>query len=344
MSILRLPNIVIVLMMGLRPLSVFGFPRLSMALLIPAMRPVSVCRTLTINNEGMGRTNGSTGSVAILRSSSTSTFSSSSNGGDRGTILVLGGTGFLGQNVCRKAVEAGYSVVSLSRRGMPAADNISETATRSPSIDYRQGDARKRDVIDAILNDAGINVVGVVHCIGLLFDEASGMGNLNKFVSGSGSLPDTASTYDTITRVTSFHAIDAAIEYTKQKDMRSSLPFVFTSAAEAGWPDVPGGKFMDQMAPDFLKRYLSAKRAVEAKLSASEPPLRPIIVRPSLIYSMDRPASYLPVGAFFVGNAVGLPFVDQPVTVQTLSGAIVNAIGESNVRGVLRYPDINRIG
>jgi hypothetical protein len=207
--------------------------------------------------------------------------------------------------------------------------------------------------------------LGVVHCIGLLFDDASGLGNWNRFVSGSGSLPDTQSTYDSITRLSAFNAIDATLEYIQGNNDRSlsslsSFPFVFTSAAEAGWPDVPGGPQIEEfLAPEWLRRYLVAKRAVEGKLlmitqqrnqdrpsSSSSSPLslRPIIPRPSLIYSLDRPASYLPVGAFFLGNQVlRLPFVDRPVTVQALSNAIVKAIAQEDVSGILRYPQIDEL-
>jgi hypothetical protein len=123
---------------------------------------------------------------------------------------------------------------------------------------------------------------------------------------------------------------------------------------------VPGGAFIEQrLAPDFLQRYLKAKRAVEARLL--DPPsssssssstktttarlLRPIIVRPSLIYSLDRPASYVPVGAFFIGNKLGLPFVDRPVTVQALAAAMIRAMSSdySDVQGILRYPDIDKL-
>ena len=38
---------------------------------------------------------------------------------DRGKLLVLGGTGFLGNSVAARAVLDGYSVTSLSRRGLP---------------------------------------------------------------------------------------------------------------------------------------------------------------------------------------------------------------------------------
>ena len=85
-------------------------------------------------------------------------------------------------------------------------------------------------------------------------------------------------------------------------------------------------------------------RLLESNEQQQLPSLRPIIVRPSLIYSLDRPASYAPVGAFFVGNKLGLPFVDRPVTVQSLVNAIVKSISqESDVEGILRYPEIDAL-
>lgn len=147
--------------------------------------------------------------------------------------------------------------------------------------------------------------------------------------------------------MTAFNAIEGTTDYVKANGLvGSDFPFVFVSAAEAGWPDVPGGQAIEQyLAPDWLRRYLQAKRAVEAKLSEVEKEslLRPVIPRPSLIYSLDRPASYLPVGAFFVGNTIGLPFVDRPVTVQSLANAIVRSIAQQSVRSVLRYAQIDEL-
>lgn len=257
---------------------------------------------------------------------------------EKGKLLVLGGTGYLGQVVCQRAVLEGYSVVALSRRGLPPTSN---RASSSVKIDYREGDARKIESVKNILEEG--DFTGVIHCIGLLFDDASGLGSYNRFVSGSGSLPDSESTYDTITRLSAFNAIDAAIEYAVANNLNRPLPFCFTSAAEAGWPDVTGGKLVESIMPDFIKRYLVAKRAVEAKLMASEPSLRPIIVRPSLIYSMDRLASLPSVGAFALFNKIGLPFVDRPVAVQSLASAMIRAIGRESVKGVLRYPQIDEL-
>ena len=126
--------------------------------------------------------------------------SSSTASNNKGKLLVLGGTGFLGQMVCQRAVVEGYSVVSLSRRGL-----VSPDVPSAAKADYRQGDCRRKEMIATVLDEGGFT--GVIHCIGLLFDDQSGLGSYNRFVSGSGSLPDSDSTYDTITRLTSFHAI-----------------------------------------------------------------------------------------------------------------------------------------
>ena len=207
----------------------------------------------------------------------------------------------------------------------------------------KKGDARDKDVIETVLSQ-GDTFKAIIHCIGLLFDDSSGLRTFNRLVSGSGSIPERESSYDDITRLTAFNAIEAAETYMKELES-TNLPFVFTSAAEAGWPDVRGGSFVESaLSPRWLKRYLKAKRSVEARLKDSVESgsgLRPIVFRPSLIYSLDRVTSLPPVGAFYLGNKIGLPFVDRPVSVQALANASVRAIGDESVSGIQRYKEID---
>ena len=53
-------------------------------------------------------------------------------------MLVLGGGGFAGREVCRNAVAQGYSVTSLTRRGENPEPNNCELLSQ---VQWRAGDA-----------------------------------------------------------------------------------------------------------------------------------------------------------------------------------------------------------
>uniref|UniRef100_A0A7S4RIY3 NAD-dependent epimerase/dehydratase domain-containing protein n=3 Tax=Ditylum brightwellii TaxID=49249 RepID=A0A7S4RIY3_9STRA len=264
----------------------------------------------------------------------------------KGKILILGGSGFLGTAVANRAILEGYLVTSLSRRGKPPK----VSSGSSINIDYRQGDARDLKTIRSILEED--DYTAIIHCIGILFDDGSGLRSMNRFVSGSGSISDKSSSYDDVTRKTAFNAIEAAEEYGRLRFEKNKgnnpkpLPFIFTSAAEAGWTSVRGGNFVEsRLTPKWLKRYIDAKRQVERRLVDHTSPeyMRPVIFRPSLIYSLERIPSLPAVGALFAGNLVGLPFVDRPMSVQALSLAMIRSVKKEDVRGVLRYQQVNEL-
>jgi hypothetical protein len=182
-----------------------------------------------------------------------------------------------------------------------------------------------------------------------LFDVESGLQGLNTVVSGSKSLPDPEkSTYDNITRKTMFNIIDAIESKAKNpinmlKNGSNKTPLAFVSCAEAGWPDVQFGDFVEEkLAPEWLRKYLIAKRAVEGRLSGSSA-IRPVIVRPSLIWSWDK-LDVLPIiPVFNIANAVGVPFVDKTVRVETLADAIVAGLEDESVTGVQRFMDMEEL-
>merc|ERR1711918_179771 len=99
----------------------------------------------------------------------------------------------------------------------------------------------------------------------------------------------------------------------------------------------------DEAAPEWLQRYLVAKRAVEAELAKSTGQLRPVIVRPSLIWNWGK-LDVLPViPVFNLASALGVPFVDKTVRVETLADAIVAALEDPSVSGVQRFMQMEEL-
>jgi len=261
-------------------------------------------------------------------------------------VTVFGGTGYVGSAVCERLVKRGHEVTAVSRRGVnpkPDSEELSQ-------VNWVQGDATDAKTVDQVLKNSD----AAVHAIGLLFDVDSGLANLNKIVSGSGSIPGDSSTYDAITRSTAFNVI-ASIEKKQSTNIGSLLskngssryPFMFVSAAEAGWPDVPFGKTIDEkLAPAWLNKYLVAKRAVESRLRESNDAkgtIRSAVFRPSLIWDWTK-FDVLPIiPVFNIAAAVGVPFVDKTVRVETLADAIVAGLEEEDVEGVQRVGEMEKI-
>jgi len=250
-------------------------------------------------------------------------------------LLVMGGNGYVGREVCRLAVARGYKVTSLSRRG----ENPEPDSKELSAVTWVKGDATNKGTVQGLVDNAD----AVVHAIGLLFDSNSGLTNLNLVVSGSKSTAGEDSTYDRITRMTAFNVIDAVRGKFRMPFGYSPTPVLFVSAAEAGWPDVALGEQVEGVAPEWLRQYLAAKRAVEANIQSSPDTIRPVIFRPSLIWSWTK-FDVLPVIPFFnIANALGVPFVDKTVTVSTLSKSIIAGLEDASVSGVQRFMQMEQL-
>ena len=275
--------------------------------------------------------------AAVASTTTSSAFSPPKN------VVVFGGTGYVGSQVCERLINKGYEVTGVSRRGTNPKPGKSDALDQ---VNWVSGDATNPSDVQKYVDNAD----AVVHAVGLLFDVESGLQGLNTIVSGSKSVPDPeASTYDNITRKTMFNVIDAVEKKSKNPlniikgNGSAKTPVAFVSCAESGWPDVQFGDFVEEkLAPEWLQKYLIAKRQVESRLTGSSS-LRPVIVRPSLIWSWDK-LDVLPIiPVFNIANAVGVPFVDKTVRVETLADAIVAGIEDESVSGVQRYMQMEEL-
>lgn len=242
-------------------------------------------------------------------------------------VLILGGTGFVGRRVIDEFINRfpAVEITSISRRGRLSTE-------KNDKVNWISGDANLI-VKDVIQNYGPFDVC--VHAVGLLLDNESGLSSLNVYASGSGSAPDSKSSYDYVTRQTAFNAIDGIKSQLNSANAPNDPVFVFISAAEAGWTF---------RAPiTWLAKYLDAKQAVERELLSSKSSLRPVIFRPSLIWTPDRLQALPSVLPFYIGSAIGLPFVDRPVFVSSLVRAIAAAVEDKSVSGVQRYMQIDEL-
>ena len=120
------------------------------------------------------------------------------------------------------------------------------------------------------------------------------------------------------------------------------IPFVFISCAEAGWPEVPFGDKMDAAAPDWLQRYLAAKRAVEASLTSCDR-VRPVILRPSFGWTWTK-WDILPVIPLWdTLAALGVPVIDKTVRGEPLGKAAVAGLRDAGVRGPQRVKSMEEL-
>jgi nucleoside-diphosphate-sugar epimerase len=79
------------------------------------------------------------------------------------TLLVFGGSGFIGSQVCRIAVEEGHDVISVSRHGRPN----SASAPWADRVQWVEANILEPETWREQLSDCD----AVVHCVGILSED-----------------------------------------------------------------------------------------------------------------------------------------------------------------------------
>jgi uncharacterized protein YbjT (DUF2867 family) len=82
-------------------------------------------------------------------------------------VLVTGATGYVGNSVCEALVEAGHSVVGLSRDGQKSKTASGVSLALNAKVEYRAGDVAS----GAGLADAMRGAEAVVHLVGIIAEK-----------------------------------------------------------------------------------------------------------------------------------------------------------------------------
>eukprot|EP01134_Creolimax_fragrantissima_P006544 CFRG6544T1 len=234
-------------------------------------------------------------------------------------LLVIGGNGFLGQAVCRAAVQRGIPVTSLSRSGtMPG-----NTAWMH-KVEWKKGDALEPETYTNILEET----TAVVHAVGSLLEDQS----YKTFLKPSASSRSSEKVkYEVVNRDTADIAARTASLFDNVKK------FVYISAEAA--------------PPMVDPRYISTKREAEL-LIKSHQEFKSVILRPGFLFDdSDLTTSSVALGMRFGGcisSKLGLTqklrmrglHPPPPVSVDTLAQATVQAILHDECEGTFRADDI----
>eukprot|EP00916_Digyalum_oweni_P016607 GHVL01027229.1.p1 GENE.GHVL01027229.1~~GHVL01027229.1.p1 ORF type:complete len:275 (+),score=36.45 GHVL01027229.1:613-1437(+) len=255
-------------------------------------------------------------------------------------LLVLGGSGFVGSQVCRKAVQLGYNVTSLSRRGAPPA-GMTDSPSWMSHVKWLRGSAL------AISDHADkmSEYTSVIHCIGTLVDSSAPnflksshalfTGDAGKYSFGKDD-----ATYQKVNRDS---VIKAADEAARHSNISS---FVYISAI-----DVP--KIVRILG---FQGYMDSKREAEIYLQkvGEENPLRTVILRPTFIFSDSRCAT-LPLAGMFaaaslfenlIRQTVKLPqcnIVPKPISVDTVADCALESAVNPTIQGILTGEEIAKV-
>lgn len=84
-------------------------------------------------------------------------------------VLVTGATGYVGHWVCEALVQAGHSVVGLSRDGQTSKAASGVNLALNPKVEYRAGDVAS----GAGLTEAMRGVEAVVHLVGIIAEKGA---------------------------------------------------------------------------------------------------------------------------------------------------------------------------
>lgn len=228
-------------------------------------------------------------------------------------LLVLGGNGYVGQNVCHAALQSNaFDVISLNRSGSPSSspEHLSESLNK---VEWRKG-----DIFDKVAReDAMSEVDAVVSCIG-----AFGSNEFMQRICG-----------------------DATIEAIRTAKEKGIKQFGFVSSAQV----YEGSNALKMPSSAPMSGYFRGKYNAEQELLQQYAEGQYVILRPGFIYGPRNlgghtiPLQLVGKPINFVGTQMGplssilqcIPFAGKElssmVPVESVSEAMIAALDNVDV-------------
>ncbi|KAG4304560.1 hypothetical protein PORY_001953 [Pneumocystis oryctolagi] len=245
-------------------------------------------------------------------------------------LIVFGGTGFLGRHICKTAVQKGWVVTLLSRKSKQEyIENNPDVSEWWKQVNWCKGDLKNENLIKDHMKSCS----AVVYSVGILFET-----KYKQFLSGKDNFlslfqPSQEDlSYDMLNRDFAINIAEIASK------MNINMPFVYLSAADT-FPGIP-------------KRYIESKREAEDYIY-SLPNIRPIIIRPSFMYSKERPISIPLAGIIDITSNINelfckkIPFIGaagiKPLKVETVANAVIQSIHNETFKGIADIQHIEKL-
>ncbi|KAI9288236.1 hypothetical protein BC943DRAFT_318045 [Umbelopsis sp. AD052] len=268
-------------------------------------------------------------------------------------ILVVGGTGFLGLNVCKQAVWRGWEVISLSRRGLPTGTTSNSQGEWKSEVQWVAGDSTEPDSYKEILE----GVTDVVHTVGILMEndykQIVQAKSVTDAIDGVGSvfgqllgMKDNGNPFkqDSTTPKVTYEMMN--------RDTAISL-----AKAAAGTPSIQSYIYVSatDLFPCISPRYITTKREAERYLF-SRPEFRSVVLRPGFMYSDARPATLPLAGVIEALNTVAGPcsrdvaslpmgtlMTTPALNVDRVAEAVIESIARPTLKGILDVGDMEKL-